>query len=319
MVTHTADSRSKGMLALLFPGQGSHQVGMGYDLHRAFDSVKTFFRDVDAAVDFPLMELAFEGPEDELRKTVNAQPAIMAVSLACLLVLRELGVADGLAEPAYTAGHSLGEYSALVAAEALSPLDAIRLVRERGRLMHEASLQRDGTMAAILGLDEETLESVCRETGAEIANINSDEQIVISGERSGVGRAMDLAAARGAKRTVLLQVGGAFHSSLMAPALEGMNLAISGVTVSDPKVTVVANTSGRPLTTADEIKDELVNQVCSCVQWRRSVSYLLDSGVTQFVELGPGRVLSGLVRRMSRQVDVKAAGDVATVQQLLAR
>jgi [acyl-carrier-protein] S-malonyltransferase len=318
VVIHTADSRSEGKLALLFPGQGSHQVGMGYDLQRSFDSVKTFFRDVDAAVDFPLMELAFEGPEDDLRKTVNAQPAIMAVSLACLLVLRELGVGDGLAAPSYTAGHSLGEYTALVAAEALSPLDAIRLVRERGRLMHEASLQRDGTMAAILGLDEETLESVCRETGAEIANINSEEQIVISGEREGVGRAMDLATARGAKRTVLLQVGGAFHSSLMAPALEGMKQAIAGISVADPKVTVVANTTGKPLTTSDGIKEELVNQVCSCVQWRRSVSYLLDSGVTQFVELGPGRVLSGLVRRMSREVDVKAAGDVATVQQLLA-
>jgi len=318
VVIHTADSRSEGKLALLFPGQGSHQVGMGYDLQRSFDSVKTFFRDVDAAVDFPLMELAFEGPEDDLRKTVNAQPAIMAVSLACLLVLRELGVGDGLAAPSYTAGHSLGEYTALVAAEALSPLDAIRLVRERGRLMHEASLQRDGTMAAILGLDEETLESVCREAGAEIANINSEEQIVISGEREGVGRAMDLATARGAKRTVLLQVGGAFHSSLMAPALEGMKRAIGDISVAEPKVTVVANTTGQPLTTADEIKEELVNQVCSCVQWRRSVSYLLDSGVTQFVELGPGRVLSGLVRRMSRQVDVKAAGDVATVQQLLA-
>lgn len=316
MVIQSYERRVQGGTAFLFPGQGSHQVGMSADLYRTYGFVKDFFKQVDEAVNAPLMRIAFEGPEDELRKTVNAQPAIMAVSLACLLVMQNTLEPERFPHPAFTAGHSLGEYTALVAAGALEPLDAIRLVRERGRLMHEASLHRDGTMAAIIGLEEDVLEEVCRETGAEIANVNSAEQTVISGERQAVGRAMDLATARGAKRAILLQVGGAFHSSLMEPAVEGMARVLEGVTIKAPEIPVVANCTGLPITSPDEVRKELAAQIRSCVQWRRSMSYLLGAGITRFVEIGPGRVLSGLVRRMSRDVDVVAVSDASTVKQL---
>jgi len=289
---------------------------MGLDLYRQYDFVRDFFHQVDEVVGAPLMEVAFHGPEEELRKTINAQPAIMAVSLACLQVMER--TLERVPQPAFAAGHSLGEYTALVAAGSLEPLEAVRLVRERGRLMHEASLRREGTMAAILGLDEETVQEICQETGTEISNINSDEQIVISGERWAVAQAVDLATARGAKRALLLPVGGAFHSSLMRPAEEGMARAIAQVSIREPRIPVVANCTGRPLTSVEEIRQELVRQVCSCVQWRRSVHYLLQEGVTHFIEIGPGRVLSGLVRRMSREASVAAVGDVATLRQLVA-
>ena len=282
--------------AWVFPGQGAQKVGSGRDLYEASAAARRVFQRADAALGFPLSELCFHGPEDTLRQTVNAQPAIMAVSLACLEAARE----DGLLaeEPAFVAGHSLGEYTALVAAGALDLEDGLRLVRERGRLMQMAGEERPGTMAAILGLDEETAAAVCRETGAQVCNLNAPGQIVIGGTLAAVEAALDLARQRGARRAMPLNVSGAFHTDLMTPAVKGMARALERVTLRDPQIPVLANGSARPLTSAGQVRDELLYQLDHPVQWQRSVEYMASAGVDTFIELGPGQVLTGLIRRI---------------------
>ena len=272
---------------------------------------KRVFQEADAALQFPLSQLCFEGPEEDLRDTINAQPAILTTSIACLRAADEFGVSLG---PSLVAGHSLGEYSALVASGVVEFADAVRLVRERGRLMHEAGKITPGGMAAIIGLDEESLEEVCRETGSEIANFNCSGQIVISGTRESLARSMDLAKARGAKRVVALQVSGAFHSALMRPTVEGMARAISLVDFGHPHVPVVANSTAQPLTSSDAVKEELLQQLCHCVQWQPSVQYMLEEGVSTFIEIGPGQVLSGLIRRISKEVQVINMSDPESIR-----
>jgi [acyl-carrier-protein] S-malonyltransferase len=301
--------------AYLFPGQGSQEVGMGHDLHRASPAARAVFDEVDDALDVALSRLIFEGPQAELTKTINAQPAILATSLAYLAAVAE-ATGGNSPRPQLLAGHSLGEYTALVAAGSLSIVDAARLVRERGRLMQDAAERRIGGMVAIMGLDELTLEEVCRETGAQIANINSDDQIVISGDRFSLAWAVDLASIRGARRAVPLPVAGAFHSRLMQPALKGMTEAVASVPLREPRVPIVANTSAELLTTAAAIRAELVRQLCHCVQWRRSVDYMLNTGVKLFYEIGPGRVLSGLMRRIDPEAQVVSVGSLEAVHAL---
>jgi [acyl-carrier-protein] S-malonyltransferase len=283
-------------MAWLFPGQGSQKVGSGADLYEASPAARHVFQRADAALGFPLSELCFRGPEDTLRQTVNAQPAIMAVSLACLEAAREASLLND--QPAFVAGHSLGEYTALVAAGALSLEDGLRLVRERGRLMQVAGEERPGTMAAILGLDEERTAALCRETGAQVCNLNAPGQIVIGGTLAAVQAALDLARQRGARRTIPLNVSGAFHTDLMAPAVEGMSRALAGVALRDPQIPVLANGSARPLTVASEVREELLYQLDHAVQWQRSIEYMAAAGVDSFIELGPGQVLTGLVGRI---------------------
>jgi len=283
-------------VAWIFPGQGSQKVGSGRDLYEASPAARRVFQRADAALGFPLSELCFQGPEDILRQTVNAQPAIMTVNLACLEAAHEAGLlAD---EPAFVAGHSLGEYTALVAAGALDIEDGLRLVRERGRLMQVASKERPGTMAAILGLDEETAAALCRETGAQVCNLNAPGQIVIGGTLAAVEAALGLARQRGARRGIPLNVSGAFHTDLMTPAVKGMARALEGVTLRDPRIPVLANGSARPLTSARQVRDELLYQLDHPVQWQRSVEYMAGTGVETFIELGPGQVLTGLVSRI---------------------
>ena len=220
----------------------------------------------------------------------------MAVSLACLEAARQAGLLA--AEPAFVAGHSLGEYTALVAAGALDAEDGLRLVRERGRLMQMAGDEQAGTMAALLGLDEETATALCRETGAQVCNINAPGQVAIGGRLAAVDAALDLARQRGARRAIRLNVSGAFHTDLMAPAVKGMASALEGVLLRDPRLPVLANGSARPLTSASQIRDELLYQLDHPVQWQRSVEHMAWAGVDTFIELGPGQVLTGLIRRI---------------------
>lgn len=305
-------------VAYVFPGQGSQVVGMGMDLYYNSPAARQVLQETEEALQVPLRQLLFEGPSEELNKTSIAQPALLAVSLACLAAYREEAGSNGGVKPAFVAGHSLGEYTALVAAGALRPFDAVRLVKARGRLMQTAAEIRPGGMAAILGLDEETVESICRETGTQISTVNSEDQIVISGERLALARALDLATARGAKRIMTLQVSGAFHSELMEPAREGMAIAIEESEIRTPETPIVANTTGLPLTSPQAIKQELIDQLCQPVQWHRSVKFITGSGVSTFLEFGPGRVLTGLVKRTCREAKVYNISDIKSMREAVA-
>jgi len=305
-------------LSYVFPGQGSQSVGMGAQLFVESPAAKEVFQEADEILNYSLSGLMFNGPENELRDTVNSQPAIMVVSLACWRAWEEfLGV--GLKPPQSIAGHSLGEYTALVVSGVLSFSDGLLLVKERGRLMQEASTERPGGMAAILGLDEDSLEHVCSETGVELANINSDDQMVISGEKIAVAQAMDLCIARGAKKAIPLPVSGAFHSSLMKHAAHGLEQAITSMDFKDPEMPIIGNYTGTPLNTADEVKQELTDGLCNCVQWKKSICCMVDSGVSTFVEFGSARVLSSLIRRIDSGVEALTLSSVESIKKLTER
>jgi [acyl-carrier-protein] S-malonyltransferase len=298
-------------LAYVFPGQGSQWVGMGRDLYQDFAVAKTVFDQADKSLGFPISRLCFDGPEDELRQTINAQPAIVATSFACLEASREMG---NLPPASFVAGHSLGEYTALAAAGVLDFDHTVYLARERGRLMHEAGQLTPGGMAAIIGLDEAPLAELCAETGTKIANINCPGQIVISGAEANLSQAVELAKSRGAHRAIPLQVSGAFHTALMQPAVDGMAEIMAKLEFKDPTTPIIGNTTAQPLTTAAAVKEELLNQLCNCVQWQRSVEYMISQGVNTFVEIGPGKVLAGLIKRIDRGVKILNIGDVESVR-----
>jgi [acyl-carrier-protein] S-malonyltransferase len=288
---------------------------MGLEIYKASKSAREVFEEADDSLGFPVSHLVFNGPAEELQDTINSQPAIMVVSIACWKAWEEFLGSKAL-RPVSVAGHSLGEYTSLVVAGAVDFKDALILVRERGRLMRQASIEHPGAMAAILGLDEYALEHICAETGVELANINSDDQIVISGDRLAIARAMDLASARGAKKTIPLHVSGAFHSSLMSKAQDGLAAAVAAVNFHDPQVPVIANYTGAPLISADQVRDELVQGLCHCVQWRNSVRYMVDSGVSHFVEFGPTKILASLIKRIDRDVEAITLSDATSMQKL---
>ena len=304
-------------VAYLFPGQGAQAVGMGKDLYDAVPAAKAIFDEADQALGFSLSQLCFEGPMEDLTQTINTQPAILTASVATLEAAREILGDKGLT-PSHTAGHSLGEYSSLVAAGSMTFSDAVKLVRERGRLMQAAGDEQEGTMSAIIGMAEDDLKAICDETGVDMANLNAVGQIAISGSVSGIEAAEKLAEERGARRVVRLNVSAAFHSSLMDPAVPGMRTALEGASISAPTFPVVGNVTAQPLETADEVVDELASQIRSSVQWFRTVEYLRDNGVTTFIELGPGKVLTGLVKRAFEEAETINVSNLEELEALKA-
>jgi [acyl-carrier-protein] S-malonyltransferase len=301
-------------LALLFPGQGSQKVGMGMQLTQEFPAAKAVFDEADSALGMKLSQLCFEGPEDELRMTMNTQPAILTTSIAALRALQT--------QSAFTAelaaGHSLGEYSALVAAGALDFADAVRAVRERGRLMQEACPPKQGAMAALIGLETDLVSEVCATACAvdEIvvpANLNAPGQIVVAGHTSAVRRAVGLAKERGGKMSVELNVSAPFHCALMKPAQERMAAVLGGIKVKPLDFGVIANVNAQINRDSGQVVPLLLEQITSPVRWEESMRTLAAAGVTNAVELGAGRVLTGLMRRISRDVTVHPAEDPATL------
>ncbi len=303
-------------IAFVFPGQGSQFVGMGRSLYGSSDGARHVFQQADEILGFSLSSLCFNGPENELEDTINAQPAILAASIAFLEALREhWSRQDEGIEPVYVAGHSLGEFSALVAAGVLDFADALLLVRERGRLMKEAGETQPGGMAAVIGLDPETLEEICAEASSVgavvVANDNCPGQVVISGEIAALERAMVLALEHRAKRVVRLGVSIASHSPLMAPAAQQFTDVVDRVTLRDPLVPVVGNVRAEGLTTASEVREELSAQMIRPVRWTDSVRWMAENGAGTFLEIGPGKVLSGLIRRIrsdATQLTIKDFG-----------
>ncbi|TIP98506.1 MAG: ACP S-malonyltransferase [Mesorhizobium sp.] len=308
-------------VAFTFPGQGSQAVGMGKDLADAFPESRQIFEEVDDALGENLSKLIWEGPEETLTLTANAQPALMAVSLAAIRALESRGLS--LKEKvAYVAGHSLGEYSALAAAGFVSVADAARLLRIRGNAMQAAVPAGEGAMAAIIGLEQADVEAACAEAAKEsicqIANDNGGGQLVISGTRAAVELAAKLCTDKGAKRALLLQVSAPFHSALMAPAAEVMRDALAGVTKNAPFVPVVSNVSVTPSSDPDAIAHRLVEQVTGRVRWRETVEWFGANGIATLYEVGAGKVLSGLARRINRDIATGAVGTPADVEAALA-
>ncbi|WP_207478478.1 ACP S-malonyltransferase [Arenibaculum pallidiluteum] len=307
--------------AFVFPGQGSQAVGMGRDLAEAFGAARLVFEEVDEALGQNLSRLMAEGPEDELTLTENAQPALMAVSMAVLRVLEAEGGLDLTRACRFVAGHSLGEYSALAAAGTLELADAARLLKLRGRSMQQAVPVGEGAMAALLGLDLEAAQAVAGEAGqgevCATANDNAPGQVVVSGHKAAVDRAIAIAAGRGARRSVLLPVSAPFHCPLMAPAAEAMAEALEKVTLRVPAVPVVANVTAAAVTDPAEIRRLLVEQVTGLVRWRESVLFMKAQGVEQLVELGAGKVLAGLTKRIDKDVAATSVGAPADVEAFL--
>ncbi|GAC1358899.1 MAG: ACP S-malonyltransferase [Ktedonobacteraceae bacterium] len=321
-------------VAFLFPGQGSQAVGMGADIFAASPAAKQVFEAVDDAIGTPLSRLCFQGPEETLRETINAQPAIVTVSLAILAAFQEALSLPAThipswslpLVPSYTAGHSVGEYSALVASGALDLKLAALLVRERGRLMHQEGTACPGGMAAVIGMDEQQLQAVCRDATQQaqqeianepskstasthpglgqvaVANYNAPGQIVISGEQKALALASEIAKSRGAKRVIPLSVSGAFHSPVMQPASVGLAHAVDVAIVNDVIIPVIGNSTGTPLLTEQDIRQELTQQIASSVQWVRTIEYMVNAGVTVFIEIGPGQTLTGMVKRIAKGV-----------------
>jgi [acyl-carrier-protein] S-malonyltransferase len=311
-------------IAVVFPGQGSQFVGMGRDLYESSAAARHVFQQAEEALGIDLRKLCFEGPEELLRETINAQPAILTVSVAFWEAIKERWEqVGGAVQPRFFAGHSLGEFSALVAAGALEFREAVRLVRERGRLMKEEGDRNPGGMAAVMGLDDAVLEEVCANVAdkgiVRPANYNSPGQTVISGELSALTAAIELAVERGARKVVRLAISIASHSPVMRSASDQFSQALARVGLHDAHVPVVANISARAITSADDIRKELAEQITGSVRWSQSVKAMVEDGVQTIVEIGPGDALSGISRRISRDLQAFSVNSVEAIGQLPSR
>ncbi|MDQ0215091.1 [acyl-carrier-protein] S-malonyltransferase [Oikeobacillus pervagus] len=306
-----------GKIAFLFPGQGSQKVGMGKSLASAYEEVAQIFEQADTRLGYSLSDIIFNGPQETLTLTFNAQPALLTTSMAVLKKLEEHGIkAD------YAAGHSLGEYTALAATGAIAFPDAVYTVHQRGKFMEEAVPAGEGTMAAVLGMDREDLRQVTEEISSkgevvQLANLNCPGQIVISGTKLGVEKAAELAKEKGAKRVLPLNVSGPFHSSLMEPATEKLSEVLDGITIQDSSIPIIANVDAEPVSDAQEIRGKLLQQLYSPVLWEDTVAKLISLGVDTFIEIGPGKVLSGLVKKVDRKVKTYAIQDEETMNAVV--
>jgi [acyl-carrier-protein] S-malonyltransferase len=330
-------------VAFVFPGQGSQAIGMGADVYASSAAARRVFDTVDETLGFSLSTLCFHGPEETLRATINAQPAITTVSLAFLAAFQEALSPKNFSwssplTPAYTAGHSVGECTTLVAAGVMDLKDAALLVRERGRLMHEDETTCPGGMAALLGMDAAAAQEICEEATRQalaslpadkkvppgwgqvvIANYNAPGQIVISGEEHALALAMEMAKARGAKRVMPLAVSGAFHSPVMQPAAAKLAHAIESARINDAAVPIISNIAAVPLIDEHALREELAQQVASSVQWVKTIEYLAGAGVTTFIEIGPGQALTGMIKRIAKGVTMINIGSVAEVEKAAAQ
>ena len=308
--------------ALVFPGQGSQSVGMGQALAAASPVAAAVFTEADAALGEPLSDLAWNGPAETLDRTENAQPALLATSIAYLRAIGDRWAASGSlpGDPAFAAGHSMGQYSAFVAAGVITLADGIRLVRERGRLMQASGSGRDGAMAAIIGLDDARLPELVAAASAHgtfgIANRNAPGQVVVSGERAAIEASAEIAKSLGARKAIVLPVSVAAHSPLMTEAAEGMRAVIADVAFADPSIPLLANADARPLTTGEACRAELIDHLTAGVDWVRAVEGMAAAGVTTFVEVGPGRVLSGLIKRIAPDAEAVPLDDPAAADRL---
>ncbi|HTK08078.1 MAG TPA: ACP S-malonyltransferase [Ktedonobacteraceae bacterium] len=327
-------------VAFLFPGQGSQAVGMGADIYASSKAARHIFAASDEALGFALSDLCFNGPEETLRKTINAQPAIVTVSLATLAAFQEALSADSYSwsaplRPAFTAGHSVGEWSALVASGVLDLAQSIKLVRERGRLMdHEGNLCPGG-MAAIIRMEEKALQDICREISERnaaqhtpdthpgqgqvvVANYNAPGQIVISGEKDALNQAITVAKERGAKKIIPLVVSGAFHSPVMQPAIAGMAAALQNVDLQETAIPIIGNITATALSQTEALRAELSQQLAAPVQWIRTIEYMVEAGVATFIEIGPGSALTGMVKRIAKEVTTRNISTAAEIEETVA-
>ena len=289
---------------------------MGLSVYEACSSARAVFDEADATLGFPISKLCFEGPSEELTRTNNVQPALVATSMACLKAAQQ-ALGSKFPTPAFLAGHSLGEYTALVAAGSLSFADTLRLVRERGRLMYEAGLKSPGSMMAVIALDRAPLQEICASVGVEISNVNAPGQLVISGAVDRLQIAAELAKQRGARRIIPLNVSGAFHSTLMEPVLDEFDRFMESFEFRAPRIPVVSNVTALPLTDGEAIREEFLAQLRRCILWQPSVEYMTRNGVTTYYEIGPGTVLSGLVRRISPEtqtINISGVEDIAAIE-----
>ncbi|MBB3109355.1 [acyl-carrier-protein] S-malonyltransferase [Paenibacillus phyllosphaerae] len=307
-----------GKIAFVFPGQGAQSVGMGKDAYEQIEASRAIVDRADEALGFKISDIIFEGPDEVLKQTVNTQPALLTISVALLEAFKAKGIA-----PDYVAGHSLGEYSALVAAGVLSFEDAVRAVRSRGEFMEQAVPGGQGAMAAVLGAEREALANLCSAVSGdvgsvELANVNCPGQIVISGTAEGVQAVVERGKEAGAKRVIPLEVSGPFHSSLMKPAADRLGAVLEGLSLADATIPVIANVTARPVTDKDQIRTLLAEQVYSPVLWEDSIRYLIEQGVDTFYEIGSGTVLAGLIKKIDKTVTVVAVNNVSALEAVTA-